>query len=247
MTRPGGSATSASTTRRRARPSGGWSRRPCPTAARSPCSSAATTSANGKARTQGVLDELADARGQREGRDTHVQRAEIDGKMYGKYFLVDGEAKTDGGPDKSPEQYPNAHARPARGCSRCLHDRPVRLQPAGDPGGGQGEVDGRQGQDRRLRRRTRSRSRRSPAGEIEGTVVQDPYNYGYKSVEVLAAEARGDKSKIEQVKRTVDAVSGRHEGRRPGPGRSTGCTSSSRRPPTTSETVQKAVQASVEK
>ena len=33
------------------------------------------------------------------------------------------------------------------------------------------------------------------AGEIEGTVVQDPYNYGYKTVEVLAAEARGDKSK----------------------------------------------------
>ena len=38
------------------------------------------------------------------------------------------------------------------------------------------------------------------AGEIEGTVVQDPYNYGYKSVEVLAALARGDKSKVEQVK-----------------------------------------------
>jgi ribose transport system substrate-binding protein len=33
------------------------------------------------------------------------------------------------------------------------------------------------------------------AGEIEGTVVQDPYNYGYKSVEILAAEARGDTSK----------------------------------------------------
>src|SRR5205085_2922998 len=32
-------------------------------------------------------------------------------------------------------------------------------------------------------------------GEIEGTVVQDPYNYGYKSVEILAAEARGDTSK----------------------------------------------------
>ena len=34
------------------------------------------------------------------------------------------------------------------------------------------------------------------AGEIEGTVVQDPFNYGYKSVEVLAAVARGDNSKL---------------------------------------------------
>ena len=33
-------------------------------------------------------------------------------------------------------------------------------------------------------------------GEIYGTVVQDPYQYGFKSVEVLAALARGDKSVI---------------------------------------------------
>jgi ribose transport system substrate-binding protein len=32
-------------------------------------------------------------------------------------------------------------------------------------------------------------------GEILGTVVQDPFNYGYKSVEILAALAKGDKSK----------------------------------------------------
>lgn len=32
-------------------------------------------------------------------------------------------------------------------------------------------------------------------GEIHATVVQDPFNFGYKSVEILAAEARGDKSK----------------------------------------------------
>jgi ribose transport system substrate-binding protein len=34
------------------------------------------------------------------------------------------------------------------------------------------------------------------AGTIEATVVQDPFGYGYKSVEVLAAVARGDKSKV---------------------------------------------------
>ena len=32
-------------------------------------------------------------------------------------------------------------------------------------------------------------------GEILGTVVQDPFNYGYKSVEILAALAKGDSSK----------------------------------------------------
>lgn len=32
-------------------------------------------------------------------------------------------------------------------------------------------------------------------GSIAGTVVQDPFNFGYKSVEILAAEARGDQSK----------------------------------------------------
>jgi ribose transport system substrate-binding protein len=33
------------------------------------------------------------------------------------------------------------------------------------------------------------------AEEIVGTVVQDPYGYGYKSVEILHAEAKGDTSK----------------------------------------------------
>lgn len=33
-------------------------------------------------------------------------------------------------------------------------------------------------------------------GTVVGTVVQDPYNYGYKSIEVLAALARGDQSVI---------------------------------------------------
>ncbi len=33
-------------------------------------------------------------------------------------------------------------------------------------------------------------------GEIVGTIVQDPFQYGYRSVEVLAALARGDKSKV---------------------------------------------------
>jgi ribose transport system substrate-binding protein len=33
------------------------------------------------------------------------------------------------------------------------------------------------------------------AGEIEGTVVQDPFNFAYQSVEILVAEIKGDASK----------------------------------------------------
>jgi ribose transport system substrate-binding protein len=38
------------------------------------------------------------------------------------------------------------------------------------------------------------------SGEIYSTVVQDPFNFGYRSVEILAAEARGDKTKSANVK-----------------------------------------------
>jgi ribose transport system substrate-binding protein len=37
-------------------------------------------------------------------------------------------------------------------------------------------------------------------GEIYGTVVQNPYQYGYQSVELLTALARGDRSKIPEDK-----------------------------------------------
>ena len=53
------------------------------------------------------------------------------------------------------------------------------------------------------------------AGEIEATVVQDPFMYGYRSVEALAAKAKGDDSKL--VKE-ADPVPSRHEGRWSGPG-----------------------------
>src|SRR2546423_600353 len=51
-------------------------------------------SANAIARAGGVLDELAtpEANGTA---GAHPQRPEIGGKFYGKYFLVDGEPKTD--------------------------------------------------------------------------------------------------------------------------------------------------------
>ena len=38
-------------------------------------------------------------------------------------------------------------------------------------------------------------------GDIVGTVVQDPFEYGYQAVKVLAAAARGDMSEAEKVKK----------------------------------------------
>jgi ribose transport system substrate-binding protein len=152
-------------------------------------------SANGTARTQGVLDELAtpDANGTTTTRKINGQ--EVSGKMYGKYFLVDGEAKTDGGPEKNPQQYPHAMlGRLENVPDVCMiglyaYNPPAILSAAKSKGlVGKIKIVGFDENPVTLRA--------VAAGEIEGTVVQDPYNYGYKSVEVLAAVARGDKSKL---------------------------------------------------
>jgi len=37
-------------------------------------------------------------------------------------------------------------------------------------------------------------------GEVQGTIVQNPYQYGYKSIEMLAALAKGDQSVIPESK-----------------------------------------------
>lgn len=153
-------------------------------------------SANGGARIKGVLDELATPQANGTPATRTFNGKETQGKMYGNYFLVDGEAKVDGGPDKNPQQIPDtmldrlvgvqdvcliglyAYNPPAILTAVRKHERignvkivgfdenPVTLRAIG-------------------------------TGEIEGTVVQDPYNYGYKSVEILAAIAKnGDKSKL---------------------------------------------------
>src|SRR5207248_10252652 len=51
-------------------------------------------SANGGARIQGVLDELATPEANGTPATRVFNTREVAGKMYGKYFLVDGEAKT---------------------------------------------------------------------------------------------------------------------------------------------------------
>lgn len=152
-----------------------------------------TTSENAIARTSGVLDELAtpDANG-KPGK--HPQKPEISGKFYGKYFLVDGEAKTDGGPGEKAVTNARDILNRLDGTSDlCMiglyaYNPPAILEAARAKSlVGKVKIVGF---DENL-----ETLKSIAAGEIEGTVVQDPYNYGYKSVEILAAEARGDKSK----------------------------------------------------
>jgi ribose transport system substrate-binding protein len=152
------------------------------------------SSANAIARTGGVLEELAtpEANGKP---GTHPAKPEIGGKWYGRYFLVDGEAKTDGGP--GPTAVTNARdvlARLDGVTDLCMiglyaYNPPAILE-AVRARAQVGKVK-IVGFDENL-----ETLKAIAAGEIEGTVVQDPFNYGYKSVEVLAAVARGDHSKL---------------------------------------------------
>lgn len=151
------------------------------------------TSENGQARPAGVLAELATP----EANGTpgkHPTRPELSGKYYGKYFLVDGEPKID---DMQKEK---AAANAAAMLSRldgvpdvCLvglyaYNPPTILEAVRSKSlAGKVKIVGFDENQETLKG--------IGAGDIEGTVVQDPYNYGYRSVEILAAEARGDKSK----------------------------------------------------
>lgn len=152
------------------------------------------SSANAIGRISGVLEELAtlEANGTPA---THPQKPGVSGKMYGKYFLVDGEAKTDGGPgDKALSNAVSMLVRLEGVNDICLvglyaYNPPAILEAVKSKSlGGKVKIVGFDEQLPTLEA--------VAAGEIVGTVVQDPYNYGYKSVEVLAALAKGDDSKL---------------------------------------------------
>jgi len=151
------------------------------------------TSANGQARPAGVLEELATT--EKNGTPgKHPTRPELSGKYYGNYFLVDGEPKID---DMVKEKAAsNAQAMLSRldGVpDLCMvglyaYNPPSILEAVRSKNlVGKVKVVGFDENQETLRA--------IADGHIEGTVVQDPYNYGYKTVEVLAAEARGDTSK----------------------------------------------------
>ncbi|MBX9584698.1 MAG: substrate-binding domain-containing protein [Gemmataceae bacterium] len=153
-------------------------------------------SANGAARSQGVLDELA---GENDAKGTTATRTfngkATPGKEYGQYFLVDGEVKTDGGPEKNPQQYPEAMLGRLTGvpdvCFVGLYAyNPPAILSAVKAQGQVGKVKIVGFDENPVTLKAIA------AGEIEGTVVQDPFNYGYQSVKILAALARGDRSKL---------------------------------------------------
>jgi ribose transport system substrate-binding protein len=151
-------------------------------------------SANGGARIKGVLDELATPEANGIDAVRTLNGKETKGKLYGNYFLVDGEAKTDGGPNNNPQQYPITMLERLTGvpdvCMIGLYAyNPPAILTAVRANNLVGKVKIVGFDENPVTLRAIA------AGEIEGTVVQDPYNYGYKSVEILAAEARGDKSK----------------------------------------------------
>jgi ribose transport system substrate-binding protein len=152
------------------------------------------TSANAVGRIGGLLEELAtpDANGTP---GKHPTKPDVTGKQYGKYLLLDGEAKTDGGPgDRAVTNARDVLNRLAGVDDVCLvglyaYNPPAILQAVKAKGAlGKVKIVGFDEQEDTLLA--------VAAGEIVGTVVQDPFNYGYKSVEVLAALARGDSSKL---------------------------------------------------
>jgi ribose transport system substrate-binding protein len=154
-----------------------------------------TMSANAKARTQGVLDELA-GQNNAPGVDVdHPAKPGIICKKYGNYFLVDRQPKTDDGKSTVATDNATDVASRLEGVENvCM----IGLYAYNPPAILNGVAAARLkisvkvvGFDEDFATLAGIRE-----GRIEGTVVQDPFLYGYKSVEVLAANARGDKSKL---------------------------------------------------
>ena len=154
-----------------------------------------TASANGKARSQGVLDELADQKDATGRTDKLAERPNLDGKFFGKYFVVQGGPITDDGKINIATDKATDTLGKVKGLKDlCMVGLYAYNPPAILEGiktnsmTGQVKVIGFDEDWDTLKG--------IAAGTIEATVVQDPFGYGYKSVEVLAAVARGDKPKV---------------------------------------------------
>ena len=153
-----------------------------------------TKSANGKARTQGVLDELAGQKDASGEESAHPAKPDLKGRKYGNYFLVDGEAKEDGGPGNAAATAGGVLSRVQGLPDLCMvglyaYNPPAILEVAKAKSMvGKIKIIGFDEDWETLKA--------IAAGEIEATVVQDPFMYGYKSVAALAAKAKGDDSKL---------------------------------------------------
>jgi ribose transport system substrate-binding protein len=154
------------------------------------------TPINARQRFQGVVDELAGAGGKDvQGVDAKrkIGDKEIFFRKFGDYYLYNGEAITDGA--KKEQALKNA-----KDALEILGDRdsvcmvglwaynpPKILEAISSKGYTKVKVVGFDEDELTLTA--------IDQGKMFATVVQDPFNFGFKSVEILAAEARGDHSK----------------------------------------------------
>lgn len=146
------------------------------------------SSRNAQQRSQGVLDELAGMENAKGVKEEHEGRHTV---RYGNYYLYLGEPKT----DRAIKEEALLNAKTALETvgdreDFCLvglyaYNPPQILKAMGDRT--KSKIVGFDEDDDTLKA--------VDQGRIHGTIVQDPFNFGYKSVEILAAEARGDKSK----------------------------------------------------
>jgi ribose transport system substrate-binding protein len=145
-----------------------------------------TKSANGKTRVQGVLDELAGQKDAAGVEATHPAKADLKGKKYGAYFLIDGEAKEDGKPTNAQATAGGVLGRVKGLPDLCMvglyaYNPPAILTDAKAKGmAKQVKIVGFDENFDTLKG--------IADGEIEATVVQDPFQYGYKSVEAFATK-----------------------------------------------------------
>ncbi|OWK34573.1 substrate-binding domain-containing protein [Fimbriiglobus ruber] len=150
-----------------------------------------TDSANAKARIGGVLDELA---GQKDAK----------GPQYGKYELLDNEPKTDKGKEETAQDNAKDVLNKLNGKNKSValvglyaynpKANILAVRAMKDKQFANLKLVGFDEDAVTLDAISK--------GDIVGTVVQDPFDYGYQAVKVLAAVARGDKSAPEKAKPT---------------------------------------------
>jgi ribose transport system substrate-binding protein len=157
-----------------------------------------TKSANGKARTQGVLDELAGAK-DATGGDLmpHPQKPSLQVRKFGNFYLVDGKAQEDKDPNMA-----QATAGPVLERVQGLPNLCMVGLYAYNPPAIMEEANAKKminqvkiiGFDEAWVTLQGIRE-----GKIEATVVQDPFRYGYESVKALAEKAKGKEYKPEPI------------------------------------------------
>jgi ribose transport system substrate-binding protein len=148
---------------------------------------------NARERRQGVLDELAGAKGK--------ELSGVDdgkGEMFGKYKLFRTYVDQPEGPQKAKENAVDAITELQKEPNVCMiglwaYNPPAILSAVEDKGKlGKIKMVGFDEDPKTLEG--------IASGHIHGTIVQNPFQFGYQAVKVMAALTRGDKSKIPESK-----------------------------------------------